>query len=81
MRWMLKFSLVLSIFRGRKDSSIALDANKYIALVKTLCMNGRVEGKLLIVSAAHHIKIFQLLILSVQNEGKFNIILLLKIQK
>lgn len=29
------------------DSSIALDASKYIALVKTLAKNGKVEGKFL----------------------------------
>lgn len=40
-------SLSLSVFRSRKDSSVALDASKYIALVKTLSKSGRVEGKLL----------------------------------
>ncbi|KAF7662444.1 hypothetical protein LDENG_00234780, partial [Lucifuga dentata] len=30
---------------SRKDSSVALDASKYIALVKTLSKNDRVEGK------------------------------------
>lgn len=40
-------SLSFSVFRDRKDSSTVLDASKYIALVKTLSKNGKVEGKFL----------------------------------
>lgn len=37
-------SVSVFLFRSRKDSSTVLDPSKYIALVRALSKNGRIEG-------------------------------------
>lgn len=42
--YILLSSLSVFLFRSRKDSSTVLDPSKYIALVRALSKNGRIEG-------------------------------------
>lgn len=43
-------SITVFLFRSRKDSSTVLDPSKYIALVRALSKNGRIEGGFKIVN-------------------------------
>lgn len=43
-------SISVFLFRSRKDSSTVLDPSKYIALVRALSKNGKIEGGFKIVN-------------------------------